>query len=69
VLYIAFVLGPQHWPLGQFLAVGTVNYCYKFVAAIAMTPVIYLAHGIIDRYLCDEAEPMKAAASADHGVW
>ena len=31
VLYIAFVLGPQHWPLTQFLAVGTVNYVYKFL--------------------------------------
>ena len=26
VLYIAFVIGPQNWPVGQFLAVGTVNY-------------------------------------------
>ncbi len=29
VLYIAFVLGPQQWPIGLFLAVGTVNYIYK----------------------------------------
>ncbi len=69
VLYIAFVLGPQHWPMGQFLAVGTVNYCYKFLAAILMTPVIYLFHGIIDRYLGAEAGPMKEAAAADHGIW
>ena len=26
VLYIAFVLGTQHWSIPQFLAVGTVNY-------------------------------------------
>ena len=38
VLYIAFVLGPQHWPMELFLAVGTVNYVYKFVVAIALTP-------------------------------
>ena len=31
VLYIAFVIGPQHWPVTQFLAVGTVNYLYKMV--------------------------------------
>ena len=52
VLYIAFVLNPgEHWPTSLFLAVGTVNYCYKFVVAILLTPVIYLVHNLIDRYL------------------
>jgi uncharacterized integral membrane protein (TIGR00697 family) len=51
VLYIAFVLGPQHWPMGQFLAVGTVNYGYKALMALAMTPVIYLVRRGIQRYL------------------
>jgi queuosine precursor transporter len=69
VLYIAFVLGPQHWPLTQFLAVGTVNYVYKFCAAILMTPLIYLAHGVTDRYLGSASVPLKEAASADHSVW
>src|SRR5690606_28136245 len=32
VLYVAFVLGPQKWPIPQFLAVGTVNYFYKMSA-------------------------------------
>jgi uncharacterized integral membrane protein (TIGR00697 family) len=43
VLYIAFVIGPQHWSIPQFLAVGTVNYCYKMAAAIALIPLLYLA--------------------------
>lgn len=52
VLYIAFVLNPQeHWDINLFLAVGTVNYCYKFVVAVLLTPVIYLVHNLIDRYL------------------
>lgn len=51
VLYIAFVIGPQKWSMGLFLAVGTVNYCYKFIVAVVLTPVIYLAHYGIDRYL------------------
>jgi uncharacterized integral membrane protein (TIGR00697 family) len=51
VLYIAFVLGPQHWPLQQFLAVGTVNYLYKMLAAILMIPLLYLVHGAVRRYL------------------
>ena len=33
VLYIAFVIGPQHWSIPQFLAMGTVNYVYKMCAA------------------------------------
>lgn len=54
VLYIAFVLGPADWPISLFLAVGTVNYIYKFVVAVVLTPVIYLAHYLIDRYLGEE---------------
>ena len=51
VLYIAFVLGPQQWPTSLFLAVGTVNYLYKFAAAVALTPLIYLCRALLDRYL------------------
>jgi uncharacterized integral membrane protein (TIGR00697 family) len=51
VLYIAFVLGPQQWPISLFLAIGTVNYLYKFAAAVALTPLIYLARALLDRYL------------------
>jgi uncharacterized integral membrane protein (TIGR00697 family) len=42
VLYIAFVLGPQQWPTSLFLAVGTLNYVYKMLAAIALLPLLYL---------------------------
>ena len=47
VLYIAFVLGPQKWPTSQFLAVGTVNYAYKMLAAIALIPLLYVARRLI----------------------
>jgi hypothetical protein len=64
VLYIAFVLGPQQWPIGLFLAVGTVNYLYKLTAAIALIPLIYLMRRGIERYLgAAEAERLKAEAS------
>jgi uncharacterized integral membrane protein (TIGR00697 family) len=53
VLFIAFYLG-NDWPLSRVLAIGLVNYLYKFVMAIVLTPVIYLAHYIIDRYLGKE---------------
>ena len=64
VLYIAFVLGPQQWPVPLFLAVGTVNYVYKLVAAIALIPLIYLMRRAIERYLGEaEAARLKAEAS------
>lgn len=64
VLYIAFVLGPQKWPVSQFLAVGTVNYIYKMAAAIAMIPLLYVARHFIKLYLgADETARLKAHAA------
>ena len=63
VLYIAFVIGPQQWPMSRFLAVGTVNYGYKVLMAILLIPMLYVAHHFIDRYLGkDEAERMRSLA-------
>ena len=65
VLYIAFVLGPQQWPTSLFLAVSTVNYAYKMLAAIALIPLIYLVRAGITRYLgATRAAELKAAAAA-----
>ncbi len=50
VLLIAFYLGAG-WSLNLVLAIGLVNYFYKAFMAIILTPVIYLAHEWIDRYL------------------
>ena len=64
VLYIAFVLGPQHWPLPLFLAVGSVNYSYKLTAAVALIPLIYIGRRLIEGYLGLElAARMKAQAA------
>lgn len=66
VLYIAFVLGPQHWSIGLWLAVGIVNYLYKLTAAVGMIPLLLLVHKWIERYLGKElAEQMKAEAIQD----
>ena len=65
VLYIAFVLGPQQWPISLFLAVGTVNYCYKMVAAVGLSPLLYLSRRWIEGYLGpEEAARLKAEAAA-----
>ncbi|HRH99833.1 MAG TPA: queuosine precursor transporter [Saprospiraceae bacterium] len=50
VLFIAFYIGAG-WPLTQVLAIGTMNYFYKATSAIVLTPLIYLAHYWIDKYL------------------
>ena len=64
MLYIAFVIGPQHWPMGLFLAVGTLNYLYKMGAALALIPLLYAARGLIHGYLGHEqAQRMTDAAS------
>ncbi len=55
VLYIAFyVLGKPSWSLQLVIAVGIINYIYKFTVAIILTPVLYLVHNIIDNYLGKE---------------
>jgi hypothetical protein len=51
VLYIAFVIGPQHWPIPLFLAVGTVNYLYKMSMAVALIPLLYAGRRLIRAYL------------------
>jgi uncharacterized PurR-regulated membrane protein YhhQ (DUF165 family) len=32
-------------------AIGIVNYSYKFIVAIIMTPLLYVVHNIINRFL------------------
>jgi len=67
VLWIAFGLNPSTgWGLGRIVSIGLVNYAYKFTMAIALTPVIYLVHGAIERYLGPErAERLRRAAMGD----
>ncbi|ANQ49453.1 queuosine precursor transporter [Flammeovirga sp. MY04] len=53
VLFIAFyVFG--NWPIDQVIAIGIINYIYKFAIAVFLTPLLYVAHYIIDAYLGKE---------------
>lgn len=63
VLIIAFYIG-GNWPLKLVLAVGVVNYIYKFTVAALLTPLLYVLHSIIDNYLGKElaAKMMEEAA-------
>ncbi len=50
ILFIAFYVA-GNWTIKQVIAVATVQYLYKMGIIILLTPLIYLAHYIIDRYL------------------
>ena len=69
VLFIAFYVGPKlsgqvkPWTFGQVMATCLGNYIYKFIVAVVLTPVIYLVHGWIERFLGHGlAADMKRAA-------
>jgi uncharacterized integral membrane protein (TIGR00697 family) len=72
VLFIAFYIAPRlagqaaltpPWSFAQVMAICTGNYIYKFVVAVVLTPVIYLAHGLVERYL-GEADAMRLKQAA-----
>ncbi|MEN8250111.1 MAG: queuosine precursor transporter [Bacteroidota bacterium] len=66
VLFIAFyVFGNPSWSLKQIIAVGIINYIYKFVVAIVLTPLLYVGHGIIDKYLGKEAADKMTEEAAE----
>lgn len=65
VLFLAFYFladENSRWSVEQVTSVGIINYIYKFGVAILLTPVIYLAHYVIDRYLGSEANTIKEEA-------
>ena len=53
VLLIAFYFGAG-WDLSLVLAIGVVNYIYKFTIAVFLTPLLYVLHFFIDIYLGKE---------------
>ena len=61
VLFIAFY---GKFPTDQIMAIGITNYIYKFLVAIALTPLIYFGHTLIDNYLGKEhAEKISEEAT------
>lgn len=58
VLGIAFYL-PGKITTSEFVEVGFTNYTFKLGIAVALTPLIYLTHWVIDNYLGkDDAEKL-----------
>ncbi|MBZ5856362.1 queuosine precursor transporter [Flavihumibacter profundi] len=59
-IYLYFSLG---FSFPKVTAIALVGYTYKFTVAILCTPIIYLIHGFIERYLGHkQAAEMKNAA-------
>jgi uncharacterized integral membrane protein (TIGR00697 family) len=50
IIGIAFWL-PGKVKTSEFLTVAASNYAYKLLIALAVTPLLYLGHSIIDRFL------------------
>jgi uncharacterized integral membrane protein (TIGR00697 family) len=70
VLLIAFYFSklgtPDQWALSLVVAIGLVNYIYKVLMAVLLTPLLYLAHYFIDRFLGKEtSEQMRREAHRD----
>lgn len=67
VLFIAFS-GLFSWQL--ILAVGLMNYLYKFIIAIVLTPVIYYVERRIEKYVGhNTAQQMKKAAMGEEATF
>ncbi|MFD2515070.1 queuosine precursor transporter [Pontibacter locisalis] len=63
VLFIAFFLF-GNWSMELVLSVALINYLYKFTVAILLTPLLYVAHYFIDRYLGDNQAKATVEAAA-----
>ncbi len=63
VIIIAFkVFGSWSWE--QVISVSVMNYIYKCIMAVALTPLLYLMHYLIDLYL-GEKESQELVEEAD----
>jgi len=68
VLFIAFYVF-SNWSLEQVFSVAFINYLYKFFVAVALTPLLYLVHFAIDRYLgFNKSNELIEAAAQDESA-
>ncbi len=68
VLYIAFVI-PGTLTMKAFWSMGLTNYFFKLMIAIGLTPLIYLGHWLVEKYLGKEAAHVQeevVAEEAEH---
>ncbi len=68
VLYIAFYWGAG-WSFAQVTVIGLLNYTYKAIAAVLLTPVLYAVHKLIDWYLGAERAQKLIEQAARESAW
>jgi uncharacterized PurR-regulated membrane protein YhhQ (DUF165 family) len=55
-------------PMAQATALALTSYAYKFLVAVLSTPLLYLGHGIVERWLGKElAQRMRSDALQSGG--
>ncbi|TGK14779.1 VUT family protein [Leptospira fluminis] len=59
---VIFVAYWGQYEFGVLNSISSTNFVYKMVIAIAITPVIYLSHSFIERYLGEEAHKLAEQA-------
>ena len=64
VIYLAFGSPLSQSQLGfdQVLSISATNFVYKMIVAIAITPLIYLGHNLMSKYLGKEADTLRERA-------
>ena len=58
VLYIGFVL-PGSLSLQDFLTIAPTNYVLKLIIAVLLTPLIYLGHFVIRKYILNQKSEVR----------
>jgi hypothetical protein len=76
-LYVPFAL-KERWPetfasaggleFGKFLEVQTAGYIFKLLVAVGITPLLYLVHATVDRYLgpAEAHDLIETTAKREH---
>jgi len=67
VQFIAFVV-PGVWTFGEFTRNASFGYAFKLMVAVAIIPLIYLVHFLVDRYLGKETSDEMIKHTAEQNL-
>ncbi len=59
VVFIAF---GAYKGFNELLSIGFNNFVYKMLIAVSLTPIIYLTHSLIEKYLGEDAKHLRDSA-------
>jgi len=64
VQFIGFVV-PGKWTFAAFVPIALTSYAFKLVIAATVTPLIYVGHAMVDRYLKGDDAPSDTTTRSD----